>query len=99
VSKWYPKPVAIEAVRFEELTQDANGDWHIVVEGEVAPPWLLAHMAPGGLLTVIGGRLFMAPKSLRMPINPGNWIMLGAGGVIYPAPFDFPTGYISADEP
>jgi hypothetical protein len=94
VSKWYPKPVAVEAVRFAGLTQDANGDWHIAVDGEVAPPWLLKHMEPGGLLKVIEGELRLAPKSLGIRLNPGNWILLGAGGVIYPAPFDFPNGYI-----
>lgn len=74
--KFRKKPVVVEAIRYE-----GNGN----VEGHKSPDWMWAGFADGTLRATDGSDpLIIKTLEGDMVVSPGDWIVQGTRGEIYP---------------
>lgn len=97
MTKFRKKPVVIEAVRV--TAADYNGrDWDGCPFSDV-PEWLAAALRDGRIVAVTPGHTDYAEWEIRtlegtMLASPGDWIIRGVEGEIYPCkPSVFATTY------
>lgn len=98
--KYRKKPIAIEAVRIISIAGGA------VKWGEVAPPWLEEACA---LPAAVVGSVWPHPNGVQLLVgtlespheaNPGDWIIRGVKGELYPCKPDiFAATYELANAP
>lgn len=78
MGKFRKKPVEIEAVRFEEVDK---GD--VLFDAIVWPAWLNAGFDSGSVTSSEHG-LYIETLEGVMFANPGDWIIRGVSGELYP---------------
>lgn len=86
--KYRKKPVVIDAWRFNG---QSDLDW---------PSWIFKYKSPEGLTAFsMDGKLFVPTLEGMMTAAPGDWIIRGIAGEIYPCKDDiFQKTYEAADD-
>lgn len=95
MSKWRKKPVVVEAVRY-------IGGGNLAPD-EATPDWIWTALADGTVRSTTGQRDFLIIKTLEgeMAVIPGDWIIRGVAGELYPCKpdiFDATYETVSDDE-
>jgi hypothetical protein len=96
MARWRKKPVVIEAALFDgQLVGEPSTEVAGKVKPHTCPKWFPAvvpewqnrmeggELKPGDVAGV-GGRLFIGTREGAMQANPGDWIICGVKGELYP---------------
>lgn len=73
MSRWRKKPIVIEAVQ-EPINKDYTREF---------PSWLMAAVLAGTVYETDDG-VFIKTLEGNMKVSPGDWIIMGVQGELYP---------------
>lgn len=77
MAKYRKKPIVIEAVRCNVALDSFESDWKSL------PPWLVDAYEKGGVVPTAKG-IYLPTLEGTMLAEPGDWIICGVSGEIYP---------------